>query len=143
MFPTRDFVIMELVNTITDKPDWQRKVFDEAIVVKWRAEILDPNPPNLAPSEPEAKTTGTNTNGSNDVRSDASTGQRPAHIIAPAVSPRMFDWVIAEVKYKAKCFKQFNFIEALDGVWQSDTLVGQGLRQALEKAVKPLEEVPE
>ena len=147
MFPMRDFVIMAPVNTITDKPDWQRKVSDEAIVAKWRAEILKPNPPNLAPkplpTELVAMTTGTNTHESNDVRADSNDSQRPALVTAQTVPPRMFDWVIAEIKYKAKCSKQFNYIEALDGVWQSDTLVGEGLRQALEKAVRSLKNVPE
>lgn len=29
---------MEFVNQITDKPDWERKVFDESIVAKWKEE---------------------------------------------------------------------------------------------------------
>ncbi|KAL8671587.1 MAG: hypothetical protein Q9168_003911 [Polycauliona sp. 1 TL-2023] len=55
----------------------------------------------------------------------------------------MFDWVIAEVRYKAEVFKQFNYIEALDGVWKSDTAIGDKLRRALEQAVRPLEDIPE
>ncbi len=30
------------INVITDKPEWTRKVFDEKIVAKWRAEALGP-----------------------------------------------------------------------------------------------------
>lgn len=32
--------MMEFMNQITDKPDWERKVFEEAIVNKWREEAL-------------------------------------------------------------------------------------------------------
>ncbi|KAL8871122.1 MAG: hypothetical protein Q9174_002983 [Haloplaca sp. 1 TL-2023] len=147
MFPIRDFIIMELVNTITDKPEWQRKVFDEAIVAKWRAETLNPIQGNAESgsllTERAAKTTGRSTDAPKDTWSDSTNNQRPTHGTTEDVSPRMFDWVIDEVKYKFKCFQECDFIEALDGTWQSDTLVGEDLRYALEEAVKPLEDVPE
>ncbi|KIW04027.1 uncharacterized protein PV09_04850 [Verruconis gallopava] len=34
----RERRMLEFVNQITDKPEWERKVFDDAIVEKWRAE---------------------------------------------------------------------------------------------------------
>lgn len=146
----RDYVIMELVNTITDKSDWQRKVLDEAIVAKWRAETLDSNPPEgTQGSTPApvlaAKLTRTDTadGTSNMSGSDLSGSQWSARHSTMDVSPRMFDWVIAEVKYKAEVFTQLNCIEALDGVWKCDTCVSEGLRKALEKAVRPLEDIPE
>lgn len=55
----------------------------------------------------------------------------------------MVDWAIAEVKYKPNLFNQFDCIEALDGIWKSDTIVPDELRAALEKAVQPLENIPE
>lgn len=36
----RERNMMQVINAITDKPDWRRKVFDEAIIAKWRAEAL-------------------------------------------------------------------------------------------------------
>ena len=36
----REITIMLIMNLLSDKPDWDRKVFDEAIVKKWRAEAL-------------------------------------------------------------------------------------------------------
>ncbi|KAL8993369.1 MAG: hypothetical protein Q9169_006402 [Polycauliona sp. 2 TL-2023] len=118
VLPLRDYVIMELVNTITDKPEWHVKVFDDGIVKKWRVEVLD-------------------SDGLDDVPESA-----PANT-AMEVSARMFDWVIAEVRYKADIFKQYHYIEALDGVWKSDTAISDKLRKALEQAVRPLEDVPE
>lgn len=34
----RERRMIEFINSITDKPEWERKVFDEEIVAKWRAE---------------------------------------------------------------------------------------------------------
>ena len=59
------------------------------------------------------------------------------------ISQKMVDWCIDEVKYKADVFKEFDCIETLDGVWKSDTIVPEGLRLALLKAVAPLENVPD
>jgi hypothetical protein len=36
----REKNMMQMINAITDKPDWRRKVFDEAILHKWRAEAV-------------------------------------------------------------------------------------------------------
>ena len=37
----RERTIMALVDSITDKPAWDSKVFDESIVRRWRQEALD------------------------------------------------------------------------------------------------------
>ena len=37
----RERTIMALIDSITDKLAWDRKVFDESIVQKWRQEALD------------------------------------------------------------------------------------------------------
>ncbi|KAE8346796.1 hypothetical protein BDV24DRAFT_147427 [Aspergillus arachidicola] len=36
----REILIMRVMNDITDEPEWNRKVFDEAITAKWRSEIV-------------------------------------------------------------------------------------------------------
>ncbi|KFA67952.1 hypothetical protein S40285_10112 [Stachybotrys chlorohalonatus IBT 40285] len=38
LLPIREVFMMALMDKLTDKPDWHKKVFDEAIVAKWRAE---------------------------------------------------------------------------------------------------------
>jgi hypothetical protein len=45
----RERVIMDVTATIKDKPDWERKVFDETVVAKWRSEALLAN--EIVPSE--------------------------------------------------------------------------------------------
>ncbi|KAL9035161.1 MAG: hypothetical protein Q9180_005006 [Flavoplaca navasiana] len=145
--PMRDYVIMEFVNLITDKPDWELKVFDESIIAKWKAEILVSNSseadPSSVPANMTRPSTLTDDGPSPSSGSEHGSQQQSVHHQTANVSPRMFDWIIAEVKYKAELFKQFNCIEALDGVWKSDSLISIELKKALEKAVRPLEEVPE
>ncbi|KAF5383274.1 hypothetical protein D9615_005045 [Tricholomella constricta] len=36
----REFTMLRLMNEITDKPDWHKKIADDGIVAKWRAEAL-------------------------------------------------------------------------------------------------------
>lgn len=36
----REFTMLHLMNQITDKPDWHRKVFEQDIVSKWKSEAL-------------------------------------------------------------------------------------------------------
>ncbi len=40
LLPIREVAMMILMDRLTDKPGWHEKVFDEAIVAKWRAEAL-------------------------------------------------------------------------------------------------------
>ena len=36
----RELNMMAIMNKITDKPDWDKKVFDDTIIQKWRQEAL-------------------------------------------------------------------------------------------------------
>ena len=36
----REIVMLRVMNELTDKPEWERKVFDDNVVQKWRAEAL-------------------------------------------------------------------------------------------------------
>lgn len=148
VLPVREYVIMQLVNTITDKSDWQRKVFDDAIIAKWKTEIdmmnaLDDTPEAMAAisSKDEWTSLASNESTSNTVGIDGT--QQIIDHTRKHVTPKMFAWAIAEVKHKAIIFETINCVEALDGVWKSDTVIGQDLRKALEIAVQPLEAVPE
>ena len=142
MMPVRDYVIMELVDLITDKPDWESKVFNESIVAKWRSEIL--NTSEAAPSSASELTTTITDDGSPNLPNPESTSsQQSVRQGRSDVSPKMFDWIIAELKYKAELFNQLSCVEALDGVWKSDTLISAELQKALVRAVRPLEDVPE
>jgi hypothetical protein len=56
----------------------------------------------------------------------------------------MLDWVIEELKYKAKIFKATGAVSVYNGdVVKSDTAIPQSLKESLRAAVKPLEDIPE
>jgi hypothetical protein len=40
LLPVREVAMMNIMERITDKEDWDKKVYDEQIVSKWRAEAL-------------------------------------------------------------------------------------------------------
>ncbi|KAJ5318946.1 Protein of unknown function DUF4246 [Penicillium brevicompactum] len=101
----REILMMRIMNTITEKPQWEEKVFNGEITSKWRGEI-------------------------------AQSGQD--------VSPKMIDWIMKELQYKADIFKKNGYVHAFDaGVVRSDTAVSEEIRQALKQAVHPLESIPE
>lgn len=113
--------MMRVMNTITEKPQWDQKVvlslhywigdfpdiiqvFNEEITAKWRNEI-------------------------------AQSGQD--------VTPRMMDWVIKELQWKAGVLKEKEYLQVFDvGVVRSDTAISKEIQQALKEAVSPLENVP-
>jgi hypothetical protein len=37
----RERNMMAVMDRLTDKPDWERKVFDEEILTKWGKEVMD------------------------------------------------------------------------------------------------------
>lgn len=37
----RELAMLQLTEYITDKPDWDRKVFDDTIIARWRAEAME------------------------------------------------------------------------------------------------------
>jgi hypothetical protein len=60
------------------------------------------------------------------------------------VSQEMADWVIAELRFKAESFKTVGAISVYDGdVVKSDTAVPTDLKEALQEALKDLEDVPQ
>lgn len=60
------------------------------------------------------------------------------------VSPKMIDWIMKELQWKANNFKKTGYVHAFDaGVVKSDTAVSEEIRQALKQAVHPLEDIPE
>ncbi|CAG7921996.1 unnamed protein product [Penicillium olsonii] len=97
--------MMRLMDTITEKPQWEEKVFNDEITGKWRREIAD-------------------------------SGQD--------VSPKMMDWIIKELQWKAKQLEENGYILVFDaGVIKSDSAIPEDVREALKQAVQPLENVPE
>lgn len=121
----REIIMMQVMNSIAEKPDWDRKVvisgwvpsliqirltkvyqvFDETITSKWRQEI-------------------------------SNSGQD--------VSSKMMDWIIKEMQWKADLYQKRGILPIFDvGVVCSEKAIEPELQQALRKAVAPLENIPD
>ncbi|KAF2205071.1 hypothetical protein GQ43DRAFT_363257 [Delitschia confertaspora ATCC 74209] len=108
----RERRMLDFINQITDKPEWDRKVFDETIVAKWKREavIYDATLKDFYLSE------------------------------------KMFEFCIAELREKSDRFRETGCVEVLDieaSIVKSDVAISSELRDALARAVWPLEHVPD
>ncbi|KAF7977247.1 hypothetical protein HWV62_4361 [Athelia sp. TMB] len=116
--PLRELAMMRLMNEITDKPDWNSKVFDETIVAKWKSEA-------------------TAASGARDEAED-----EDADAIDNELSEEMVEYCISELRYKAQQFSENGLVTAYDGdVVKSDSIISEELRLALKSAAAPLEQV--
>lgn len=60
------------------------------------------------------------------------------------VSQKMVDWVIEELRFKAKIFQQTSAVSVFDGdIVKSDTAIPGYIRESLKASVRSLEDVPE
>ncbi|KAJ8131740.1 hypothetical protein O1611_g1883 [Lasiodiplodia mahajangana] len=112
----REIRMMEFMNQITDKPEWERKVFDEEIVKAWREEAMGPKAQEI------------------DLDGDV------------FMSEKMFDNCIKELRGKVPEYKSTGLISILDAeveLVKSDSVIPQSLTDSLKAAVKPLEDVPD
>ena len=137
----REIELMACMDKITDKPDWDRNVFDDEIVAKWRIEIVTPA------EIKQGIASHSTTNNEHDTDEVYDDGGLPESVPTTAAqdhgfSPRMFDWAIAELSYKARLLPRINCIEVLDGVWKSDTIVSSSLQESLRGAIARLEDLP-
>jgi Protein of unknown function (DUF4246) len=57
LLPVREVFMMMLMDRLTDKVDWHKKISDEQIVAKWRKEALEQPEENLYLQITEDKTT--------------------------------------------------------------------------------------
>ncbi|KAI0799890.1 hypothetical protein GGR55DRAFT_668133 [Xylaria sp. FL0064] len=110
----RETRMMEFMNHITDKPDWDRKVFDEEIVNKWHREAMGSQAQEM--------------NLDGDVY----------------MTEKMFDYCIRELRDKVQEYQNTGLISILDAeveVVKSDSVIPSSLLDLLKARVKPLEDV--
>lgn len=85
----RERVIIAVTAALKDKPDWERKVFDESIVSKWRSEALGDN--SAAQSQNQAFTTEDEQVSQAGAQDAASTLKTPAR--QRVVTENLFQYV--------------------------------------------------
>ncbi|EDR09860.1 uncharacterized protein LACBIDRAFT_318108 [Laccaria bicolor S238N-H82] len=113
------------MDQLTDKPGWDKKVFDSTITTKWKEEALSQAQP---------------------ASSDASI---PPNVSEGAgkidMTEKMVDWCIAELQFKAKAFQENGgLVSVYNGdVVKSDIAIPPELQASLRAAVAPLEDIPD
>ncbi|KAF2650993.1 hypothetical protein K491DRAFT_720260 [Lophiostoma macrostomum CBS 122681] len=119
-FPSKGVTLRELrmlnfMNQITDKPDWHKKVFDDAIVSKWKAE---------------------------GVRWDDSLPEKGDWWLSERMFEACMSELQEKARlYEERGFVAVLDAEAT--IVKSDIAVSTGLTAALKREVRPLEDVPD
>ncbi|KAK4508643.1 hypothetical protein PRZ48_002382 [Zasmidium cellare] len=134
----RERSMIGLMLALKDKPEWDRKVFDEEIVAKWRKEALDfkPEVKYVRNSEGEDPWDSSEHNGEN-LNVDGEARQK-------VVSEEMFDWCIAELRDNATQYRERGFTQAIDAnacVYMSDGAVSSETKAKLREGAERLENV--
>ena len=158
--------MIALMATLKDKPDWERKVFDEEIVKKWRAEALQFGKTMTAQESNE--TAEPVTENEDDAENEKESGNGESMEFDGSdrqkqVSERMFDYVstivikhvysilisvqcLAELIEVAELMRERGTTAAIDAnaiVCMSDSAVTAEVKEKLKAAVASLENVPE
>ncbi|KAL1603742.1 hypothetical protein SLS60_005332 [Paraconiothyrium brasiliense] len=113
----RERNMMTVMDRLTDKPEWTRKLFDEEIVAKWKKEAID-----IFKNEP------------------------PEKQFSEKMWDYLIIQCLSEMRDYAKMEKELGFIPALDAtatVFKSDNIIPTELKEDIRAAVFPLEDVPE
>ncbi|KAJ5175857.1 uncharacterized protein N7482_001734 [Penicillium canariense] len=120
----REILMMRVMNSITDKLDWDKKVGTDSVVLVTAATFLKQHRFSKKTSSPS--------------------GAKKSLGAEKTYPPKMMDWIIKELQWKAEAFKETGCVTVFDvGVVKSDTAISPELQQALQKAVVPLEDIPE
>ena len=154
IIPVRELAVMDVLEKLTDKPDWHKKVFDDEIVAKWRKEALAiPNQHFWHLAIAAKSQHWTHDDDRLELHDD-----RQSCILENILDEATFDTVryscfqivfitnamqcVQELRSKAKYFEQSGIIPSLDAsasVAKSDTLVTSELHTNLRKAFDKLQ----
>ncbi|KAL7896284.1 hypothetical protein HDV64DRAFT_270587 [Trichoderma sp. TUCIM 5745] len=126
ILPIREVAMMMLMDTLTDKPNWHAKVFDETIVAKWRHEAMAQPQHGLFLRIMEGKWNS----------------HKHPFPQCRILSEAAFEFCIAELRNKAAYFIETGLIPTLDSagnaVIKSDNLISDHLRNELVEAFETL-----
>ncbi|KAF4448770.1 hypothetical protein FALBO_16757, partial [Fusarium albosuccineum] len=128
--------MMMVMESITNKPDWHLKVFDNGIVTKWKEEAL------MFPNDDMY----------DEITDDRSVWAGSPHPDGNPARPQKLldeaclDYCIQELRVKAEFFKNSGLVPTLDAtasVTKSDTIIGDDLRKELCAAFEKLKDEQE
>ncbi|KAJ3492053.1 hypothetical protein NLG97_g5484 [Lecanicillium saksenae] len=113
----RELFMLWFTEQITNKPNWQAKVYDDAIIEKWRAEVDHVNWFKAIGFQHESP-----------------------------CSDAMWEYMVQELRNKARLYNQTGMIPTYDtsaAVIKSDVAISAELRTELKIAIASLEQIPE
>ncbi|KAK7968032.1 uncharacterized protein PG986_002309 [Apiospora aurea] len=129
----REVFMLAVMDRLTDKPDWHRKVFDEAVVAKWRAEALQ---------QPEEGLYRLAVEHVNLWREPLEESKLSPLRRSRYMSEKAFDYCIKELRIKAEHFERTGLVPTLDAVGscvaKSDVLIEADLKQEIVAAFDQL-----
>ncbi|KAK8112328.1 uncharacterized protein PG998_008785 [Apiospora kogelbergensis] len=138
LFQLREVFMLAVMDTLTDKPGWHTKVFDEAIVAKWRAEALQQPEDGLYRLATEGWRLHNRRYLAEDEEGEDLLPQPRCRIL----SEKAFDYCIQELRLKAEYFQKTGLVPTLDAVdncvVKSDVLVNQSLKSEMVAAFAKL-----
>ncbi|KAI0453530.1 hypothetical protein F5B21DRAFT_479023 [Xylaria acuta] len=120
----REVAMMHVMDRLTDKVDWHKKVFDDKIIARWRAEAL-------AYPDEVLWMLAANT-------SQQPSGRLP---ITEIMTVKTFDYCIRELQGKAQYFADTGIVPTLDAtavIAKSDGFIPPTVNNALRKAFERL-----
>jgi hypothetical protein len=153
VIPVRELAMMDVMEKLTDKVDWHKKVFDDDIVSKWRKEALAIPDEHFWHLAIDAKTQHWTHDGDrlefhDDRQScklenilDEPTFDTVRYFCFPIIFSTNPLQCVQELRSKAKYFEQSGIIPSLDAcasVAKSDTLVTSELHDSLREAFDKL-----
>ncbi|PVI05301.1 hypothetical protein DM02DRAFT_668503 [Periconia macrospinosa] len=131
LISVRELAMMAIMDQLTDKMDWHKKVFDEEIVSKWQAEAL---------AVPDGHWQSISTYGKKKYREDDAPEDTELEGI---VDETTFKTIIRELQLKAGYFEATGIIPTLDAgfsIAKSDSLVSSKLHESLRDAFRILKD---
>ncbi|KAI1024261.1 hypothetical protein LB504_005120 [Fusarium proliferatum] len=121
VMPVKEVAMMILMDTLTDKLDWHKKVFNETIVQKWRDEARQQSEDCFYARIVQDKL-----------------GKGPRKPRDRIITDAAFDYCIQELRGKARYFEKSGLIPTLDGpgntIIKSDSLIDKSLHRDLNRA---------
>ncbi|KAJ4292425.1 hypothetical protein N0V90_009087 [Kalmusia sp. IMI 367209] len=134
----REVAMMSIMERLTDKKNWHKKIFDEEIVAKWRIEALNIPDGEFWKIATSGKRQIWDSTGKVRISDDRLT---PDCLLEGIMNDNTFDCIIKELRNKAKYFEKTGLIVTLDAyenVVKSDTLVSPKLHGHLLDAYTKL-----
>ncbi|KAI1089855.1 hypothetical protein F5B19DRAFT_484951 [Rostrohypoxylon terebratum] len=137
LLPVRELAMLNIMESLTDKKDWHKKVFDDTIVSKWRKEALAIPDKFFWDLALRGKSQWWNSDGEVIVSDDM------VHVksLEGILNETTFDCCIEELRSKAKYYEKSGLIPTLDAcasVVKADNLVPADLQESLRKAFEEL-----